>query len=100
MNLQQLQQAASQKKDAEVRVIRHNDSQLYQVEYQQGEGERWLLKRCGKPQLFRSLDAVYDELRHIGIRQAFLVQRGGKDYVHGYDAHYHGAMTATVPLAF
>ena len=100
MELHQFRQAVRHHANPEVRVVRHMAGQLYQVEFQQAQGESSLLKNRGKPQLFRSLDAVYNVLRHVGVHRAYLVQTVPHDEVVGRQAMYSNPLSSHIPLVF
>ncbi|MCM5703929.1 DUF6482 family protein [Larsenimonas salina] len=101
MEFQQFLHAIRHLNSGEVRVVSHMGSDLYQVELRPEEGESSLLKRRGKPQLFRSLDAVYSTLRHAGVHRAYLVKtmpHDSDDVARG--ASYKSPMTSHIPLVF
>lgn len=73
MNIAQLKDAAHGG-DFEIHVIRSEVNKLYQIECHSSQGPALSLEQRGRPQLFRSLEAVYDVLKAVGIQQAYLVK--------------------------
>lgn len=74
MNIAQLKEAAVHGSEMEVHVIRSEANKLYQIECHSEQGLPSPLEQCGRPQLFRSLEAVYDVLKAVGIQHAYLVK--------------------------
>ncbi|RKR06622.1 hypothetical protein C7446_0603 [Kushneria sinocarnis] len=100
MELQQLRRAVREQADLEIHVVRHTGSQLYQVECLPTDGESQLLRRSGKPKLYRSLDAAEDDLRQAGVHRAWLVHQVPNDEVVGRPPNYHHPLTSRIPLSF
>lgn len=74
MNISQLKEMAAHQNDMRIHVIRSLASKLYQIEYEAEAGHSVALEERGRPQLFRSLEDVYDVLKHVGVQQAWLVR--------------------------
>jgi hypothetical protein len=84
----------------EIRVIGHAGSRFYQLELEDGEDQRHMLTRRGKPVLFRSLEDVYLELKRAGIHRAYLVHQVPHDEMIGREVHYQDPLTSRMPLVF
>lgn len=84
MDIAQLKEAAVHGGEMEIHVIRSEANKLYQIECRSAQGYPLSLEQRGRPQLFRSLEAVYDVLKAVGIQHAYLVkweQRHGVELV-------------------
>lgn len=74
MNISQLKEVAAHQQDVRVHVIRSLASKLYQIECEAEAGRSMPLEERGRPQLFRSLEDVYDVLKQVGVQNAWLVR--------------------------
>lgn len=74
MNISQLKEVAAHQHDVRIHVIRSRASKLYQIEYEAETGRSMALEERGRPQLFRSLEDVYDVLKQVGVQQAWLMR--------------------------
>ena len=74
MNIAQLKEVAAHHQNGRIHVIRSLASKLYQIEYEAEAGHTVPLEERGRPQLFRSLEDVYDVLKQVGVQHAWLVR--------------------------
>ncbi|BBG30839.1 DUF6482 family protein [Zymobacter palmae] len=74
MNISQLKEVAAHQQDVRIHVIRSLASKLYQIECEAETGHSVPLEERGRPQLFRSLEDVYDVLKQVGVQHAWLVR--------------------------
>lgn len=101
MELKELKAFAAQNDNFEIRVISNGSGNLYQLELEDVEGQRHMLTRNDKPLLFRAPEEAYAELKHAGIRHAYLVQHGLQDEASGGGAtHCQDLLSSRMPLVF
>ncbi|MGO2132690.1 MAG: DUF6482 family protein [Halomonas sp.] len=75
MDFNQLKTFADHNDNFEVRVISNASGSLCQLEVEDDEGQRHRVMRKGAPLLFRAPEEAYAQLRHLGIRHAYLVHQ-------------------------
>lgn len=99
MELDNLKAFAARHDNFDIRVIGNGSGSLYQLEMEDIEGQRHLLTRNNKPLLFRAPEEAYAELKHVGIRHAYLVHQRVQDDAIGSDTHCHDPLSSRMPLA-
>lgn len=100
MELKDLKAFAAQHDNFEIRVIGNGNGSLYQLEIEDIEGQRYLLTRNGRPLLFRAPEEAYAELKHAGIRHAYLVQKCVEDEAVGGATQSQNLLSSRMPLVF
>lgn len=101
MDFKQLQEFAAHNDNIEVRVISNASGSLYQLEVEDVEGQRHRVMRKGAPLLFRAPEEAYAQLKHLGIRHAYLVPHGFQDETcTGAGGYYRQQPAARMSLTF
>lgn len=103
MNFKELKEFAAHNDNIEVRVISNASGSLYQLEVEDVEGQRHRVMRKGAPLLFRAPEEAYAQLRHLGIKHAYLVYQEFQDDVCtgvGVGGYQRQQPAARMPLTF